>query len=276
MSVSVYIIAEAGSCHDGDFIKATNLVRAAKDSGADAVKFQYWSDPDRLAERRRVPDHYKRIYRTYRLPGAWLSDLWRYAGELGLDFMCTAYLPEDVAAVEPWVRHFKVASFEAEAGDLLRAHEPHLHTRPDRWLVISCGMGAKWEESLGVLDKVLLGRLGDRLKLLHCVSAYPAPAEALGLGSIRKYEYDGYSDHSEPSLTWTGALAVAAGAEVLEAHLRLHETDAENPDAPHAMVPAEFRSYVRHVRFAEACMGDGRHRMQPCEGMMATYKVVTK
>lgn len=273
-----YVIAEAGSCHDGEFQTAVGLVSAARDAGADAVKFQFWSDPDALADRRRVPQGYRDIYRRYRVHETWLADLAHHARARGIDFMCTAYLPQDVALLAPLVRHFKVASFENQAWDLLRAHEPFLAEDKaagrDRWLIVSQGMGYDWNACGLMGDSGLL----DQLRLLHCTSAYPAPVESLRLACIRDHEYgmdvDGFSDHSDPALTWTGALAVAAGATIVEAHLRLDDTDPENPDAPHAMNPGQFDCYVRHVRFAEACLGAVKgYAIHPVEEPMARYKV---
>lgn len=263
-----YVIAECGSCHDGALWKAIEMVQIAKGVGADAVKFQYWSDADLLADRRRVPDHYHLIYKRYAMPQRWLDPLADVAAKLGIDFMCTAYLPQDVEVVAPFVRHFKIASFEAADENFRDAHWAALRSGPnDRLLVISLGMGG---------GKVWQHNEGDRIgsvRYLHCVSAYPTPVEQMNLGRIRAGRLDGFSDHTMPHLTNTGALAVAAGAEIIEAHLAHPETSLANPDAPHAMDPEQFRRYVADIRQAEQAMGTGRVGMQPCETDMAAYKV---
>ncbi len=266
--MSVFVIAEAGSCHDGDFCKAQELVDIAQYAGADAVKFQFWSNPDRLADRRRVPEEYRAIYRRYRLHYRWLEWLSEQAAEITrglkpIEFMATTYLPEDVATVAPFVKRFKVASFEAEDPAFLRAHVPYLEHRQ---LIISCGMGARIGGGDGITTPA--SWLVD-IKRLHCVSAYPAPAAEMNLAALKRC--DGLSDHSRHP--WMGALAVAAGAEIIEAHLRLDDTDRENPDYATAFAPAEFAEYVRNVRFAEAAMGDGVKRLQPSEEPMAAYRV---
>lgn len=268
-----YVIAEAGSCHDGSLQKAQQLIKEAKDTGADAVKFQFYSDPERLADRRCVPATYREVYRKYQIPSDWLPALHERAGVCGIDFMCTAYLPEDVIAIAPHVRHFKIASFENDALDLLEAHRPHLRDDESskRFVLISLGLHgtsplARYRSSSQWYDFV------GRLKLLHCVSAYPAPAWALGLSRIRR-GLDGFSDHSDPDLTWTGALAVASGAEFVEAHLRLYETHPQNPDAPHAMTPQQFADYVQHIRFAETCLTTMPDAVERAEAAMAQYKV---
>jgi N,N'-diacetyllegionaminate synthase len=278
--MSTYVIAEIGSCHDGDLVNAMRLVDAAKAAGADAVKAQFWSDADKLADRRKVPKQYRELYQRYQVPQEWLTDIWRSCYEQQIDFMCTAYLPEDVAVVAPHVKHFKIASFEAEATDLLDAHLPFIDRdivdRRPRLVYVSMGMGASVDT---VVRHLAHGSRAQRVRFLLCTSSYPAPVETLNLRRFwpcRDWtEMDGLSDHSPPHHTWTGALAVAAGAEAIEAHLRLDATNPRNPDAPHAMTPPQFADYVRNIRFAEVCLSDGRETAFAAEAAMAAYRVTT-
>ena len=275
--MSVFVIAEAGSCHDGDLAQALALIEAARDAGADACKFQYWSDADTLANRRRVPPAYRAIYRRYRLPASWLQPLaaacaataTRTRGCRPIEFMCSTYVAGDIATVAPFVRRFKVASFEALDRDFLLAHGLFLRSKDD--LIISTGMMNQYEayEASG------FGRI------LHCISAYPAPIDSINLSALLHHddadglesipEFDGLSDHSRHPLV--GALATAAGAAIIEAHLRLDDTNPQNPDYATAFTPAEFAEYVSHIRFAEHCMGSGEKRLQDCEREMARFRV---
>lgn len=273
-----YVIAEAGSCHDGDLQMAKDLVAIARDAGCSAVKFQYWSNPNKLADRRKVPMFYRSIYRDYAIPAVWVPTLAEIAQRANMGFMCTAYLPEDVVFLAEWVAHFKIASFEAQAWDLIEAHVPFLKkdriAGRDRWLIMSRGMGA--DHVSGIPSDLL-----HTVKFLLCTSTYPAPVAELNLRRFHRSSaldedvLDGFSDHSDPSLIWTGALAVAAGAEIIEAHVRHPRTDKMNPDAAHAMTWPQLNDYVRHIRFAESALGDGRMRAQPSEGPMMAYKVRT-
>lgn len=260
------VIAEVGSTHDREYPKAHSLVSIARHCGADIVKFQFWSSAHRLADRRRVPVEYRDIYTRYAIPESWLFALKFRADADGIEFMCSTYLPEDVAVVAPFVKRFKIASFEAMDQAFASAHKPFIDAGTHQ-VIVSLGMGASASHWWGhpAVDR------------LHCVSAYPAPAEALNLSVLRGRgdvdDVEGFSDHSDPALTWTGALAVAAGASIVEAHLKLEETDPANPDAPHAMTPRQFTEYVRHIRFAETCLGDGVRQLQACEREMANYRV---
>lgn len=254
-----FIIAEAGSCHDNSYEKAMSLIDEAKHVGANACKFQYWSSAERLAARRHAKD-YLDVYRHYQLPKPWLGALANQCKALGIEFMATVYLPEDVATIAPFVKRFKVASFEAQDTTLLRDmasyHKP---------ILVSTGM-------LTERELTTLSRSSADVRILHCVSAYPSALEDLNLRAIRHSVGAGYSDHSRHPIA--GALAVACGAEVIEAHLRLDETSPKNPDFVAAMAPGAFATYVRNIRDAELMLGDSVKRVQAGEHTMLKYRVM--
>lgn len=269
-----YVIAEIGACHDGQKARMYEAIDEAKSAGASAIKFQWVSDAQKMAARRgrAAADGYADIYRRYlQWPIEWHADLLAHCAARGVDYLCTAYLPEDVAVVGEYVRHFKIASFEAEDAALWQAHGAWYAARPSsvQRVFVSHGMGAG--RPMTVSPPVSTSRITSLL----CVSAYPAPVASLNLCRLRDpFDYVvGLSDHTDPALTWTGALAVAAGAEVIEAHMRLDATSTENPDRPHAMSPSQFREYARHIVFAEDCFGRQGARMQSVEQLMARYRV---
>lgn len=275
--MSVYVIADIGACHDGNRGAMDLAIREALAVGVNALKFQWTSDPRRMAHRRgrAEQDGYAAIYDRYlKWPESWHRELAEECRSAGIDYMCTVFLPDDVAVVAPYVSRFKVASFEALDDAFIRAHVGF-----EKPILVSTGMLTD-----GQAHALQRGHTYP-LTLLHCVSAYPTPVAELNLGVFRPRDYgeqydadvfclyDGFSDHSDPTFTWTGALAVAAGAQVVEAHLRLDGTDPANPDFAHAMAPRQFADYVRHIRFAETCLGDGEKRLMPCEAAMAQYRV---
>lgn len=270
------VIAEIGSCHDGDLTKAKRLIDAAKKAGADVAKVQYWSSAERLAERRRAPD-YREIYAKYQVPREWLPILRAHADAVGIGFACTVYLPEDVWAVAEHADIIKVASFEANDPVLLVALRPALAA--GKRIIVSLGMNGSRTE---VGHWLVSGSLSANglVKCLHCVSSYPTPVEDAALGRLRQdsffrpqVAFDGYSDHTGQS--FVGALAVAAGAQIIEAHLKLYDTDRSNPDAgAHAHTPGMFASYVTNIRYAESALGEpSATGPQPCEAEMAKHRV---
>lgn len=246
------IIAEAGSCHDGVYEKAVGLIDVARDAGADVVKFQFWSDAKRLAERRNA-DKYLPIYEQYAMPASWLPRLHAETNRRGLEFMCTVYLPEDIPTVAPFVRRFKVASFEASDHTFVTAHLPF-----DKPILVSTGMSPQVVPLASV-------------QKLHCVSAYPTPLDEANLGVLFGDDYVGFSDHTH--CIYTGAFAVCAGASVIEVHIKDWATARDNPDAETALDPTMFAEYVRLVRLAERMLGDGHKHLMPCEVPMTRYQV---
>ena len=258
-----FVIAEAGGTHDLDMGKALRLISAAKQSGADAYKLQYWCDSKRLAERRNAPE-LADLYERCRIPTWWVAELSEVARATGLAFMCTTYLPEDIHVVAPWVDRFKIASFESQDLHFVRAHQSF-----EKETIVSTGLCD--EEAFWRLQDVTSVSRSWNLRFLHCVSAYPAPISALNLRAIGRYVLDGFSDHTTSLIT--GGLAVAAGAHILEKHLRLDDTDPANPDYDHSLPPMAFAEYVQNTRLAEAAMGDGRKTVAEAEAPWARYVV---
>jgi len=246
-----YVIGEAGACGDADLTKMLEQVDACAKADVDAVKFQWTSDATAMAKRRgrAVADGYDLIYRQYLMwDDDWHRHLHDRCVDLGVDYLCTVYLPKDVRVVAPYVSHFKVSSFEAKDTDL--HHAVLDQCEDEQRMMVSLGMCSDLEIDM------LRFSLADVqcIDYLHCISAYPAPFSAMNLSRIHRHRLDGYSDHTSPELPMTGALAVAAGARIIEAHMRLDTTDELNPDAPHAMTPAQLTDYVQRIRMTEGAM----------------------
>jgi N,N'-diacetyllegionaminate synthase len=292
--MNTFVIAEIGSCHDMDLAKARHLIDVAKIAGADAAKFQYWSSAERMTHRRKAGP-YLDIYRQYAMPVGWLSQLHAYCHARGIDFMCSSYLPEDVDVVAPFVQRFKIASFEANDAQHLVAHVKHLCafgvSAAQKQLYISMGMGAELEPVRRFLMQPLATTHSEpnpeTVRFLHCVSAYPAPLDQLNLKRLRwdwdrrqgynPVPFSGFSDHAPSELVWTGAVAVAAGASIIERHLRSGETNPSNPDYGHAMAPDDFMRYVKNIRDVETMLGLGSGGTQTgevaAETPMRAYRV---
>lgn len=259
------VIAEPGACHDGQLPIMLSMVHSAIAARADVFKPQFWSDADQLADRRRASPAYREIYRRYQMPFDWLATIHEACGDL-IRLACTVYLPKDAEVVAPWVDFLKVSSFEAMDPELLTAVA--MTGLP---VVVSTGMCT--DDDLAILRR-RLDRSGVVYQLLHCVSAYPAPLADCHLGTIRSSRLHGFSDHTDPAYLVSGAIAVGAGAGIIEAHMRSHDTDPSNPDAPHAMFPQEFAMYVAQVRQADRMMGSlTQKHPQASEAAMIQYRV---
>jgi sialic acid synthase SpsE len=252
-----FVIAEAGSSHDGVFDNMLACIKVAHRAGANAVKFQWHSDSDRLAARMNAPEA-RDTYARYAWPKEWLPMLSKDAHAKGLEFLCTVDLVEDIEVVAPYVDRFKIASWGATNVEFCQAH-----VKFQKPLIISTGC-CDINEFLPLPN--------PNAWVLHCVSAYPAPLEEANLGVIARYGLDGWSDHTANPLT--GALAVAAGARILEVHFRLDETEPTNPDYVVSLSPGGLRSYIWLARRAAEAMGDGIKRCMPSEERNRRHRYV--
>lgn len=252
-----FIIAEAGSCHEETLGRATQLIRTAAQMGADCCKFQFWSSPTRMRARRGIPEP-SGTYDTGSVREVWLPTLRDVCHKENILFGCSVYLPEDVATLSKYVDVWKVSSFEAKDRELTKLVSEARGERP--WF-LSTGMQ-------GVEDDALLPKGAI---YLHCVSAYPCPPEQANLGAIEPHE--GYSDHTRMVLT--GGFAVMAGADYLECHYRLDDTNINCPDYPVALTPAELGKYIYCARTAAAMRGDGDKKVMECEVENLKYRVIS-
>lgn len=263
-----FIIAEAGSSWvtpDGawDVSSAARLIDAAAACGANAVKFQWTSDGEKMASRRGLGPEAAAMYKKYLQWPEHLLEVFKVRAEgVGLEFMCTTYLIEDIATIAPLVKRFKVSAFEAGWDEFVEAHYEH-----ERPVIVSVNYGKDIEENFEECD-------GD-VSVLLCTSKYPTKIEDLHLSRLSPDEcrgmqgkyvhqfFHGLSDHT--TSTHTGMMAVSCGASIIEKHIRLSDTSVDNPDYGHSLccdsagTPEEsekppFRQYVELIRLAERAL----------------------
>lgn len=253
----VCVIAEIGVNHDGDVQKALMLTRVAKQAGADAVKLQFF-DPDLLLSKQAVLASYQKdqgatdVHAMLRLLQLELQSVLavrKLTRELGLGLIVTPFSLEHV----PVLGEFDV--------DAVKIASPDVVNLP--LLEACCALGKPMLVSTGTADLAEITPAADLLRpldqacLLHCVSSYPTPIEDAALGAIdvmrRAFGLPvGYSDHTQD--LHTGALAVAAGACVIEKHIT-HDIHAPGPDHAASMAPEGFVRYVQQIRDAQVMMG---------------------
>lgn len=261
------VIAEAGSNHNGDLDLAKQLIDAAADAGADAVKFQvfraeelYVEDSggvEYLADERSIYD----IIESMEIPYEWIPKLHRYCRENGVYFMATPFDERSAAELEDYVPAWKVASYTSSHHPFLR----HL-ARTDKPIIMSTG-AHELEEVRDSVD-VLKDAGAEELVLLQCVAAYPTPLEEINVKVIETLgqEFDvpaGLSDHTTDPVTAPSA-AVALGASVVEKHFTLDRT-MKGPDHQFALEPAELEEMVTAIRNVEAALGTGEKHVLEVE-----------
>jgi N-acetylneuraminate synthase len=260
-----FVIAEIGINHNGSIELAEQLIRAAKQAGCDAVKFQKRTidivyTPEELARPRESPfgttngdlkrglelgvDAYDRIDRLCReLNILWFASCW---DEPSVDFM-ERYEPPC----------YKIASACLTDRSLLQKHRSL--SRP---LFMSTGMSTFAE-----IDRVIEILGGDQLVLMHCISTYPADVDTLNLNLIpilsERYQRPiGYSGHEiglYPSL-----VAVALGACSLERHITLSRA-MFGSDQSASVEPSGIARLLKDLRQVPAMLGNGVRDVHPSE-----------
>ncbi len=235
--IAPYIIAEIGSNWQ-TLDQAVSSVSAAKQAGADAVKFQAF-DPlslygfyegDRLVGRM-----------VGELPPNWIPALKDKADACGIDFMCTAFSPELVKAVDPYVPVHKVASSDLSYPQLLEAV-----ARTGKPVLLSTGASTA-SEIAHALKTLTIYQSGE-VTLLYCVAAYPALHANLDVMHLMQETFGidvGFSDHT-PGTT-VPIEACRQGAMVLEKHVTAFP-ELDTPDRPHSLTMDEFKTMVDYIR----------------------------
>lgn len=254
-----YVIAEAGSNHNGDLDLALDLVDEAAAAGADAVKFQTFRK-ERLYAAQPGDDPYE-SFADLEMPYEWIPRLRDRCAERGVDFLSTPFDERSARELEPHVPAFKVASPTL-------SHHPLLETLAStgRPLIVSTGAHDMREVEAAV--DVLRDAGADELVLLHCVSAYPTPLDDINVRVVETLRdaFDvpvGLSDHTEDPRT-APAAAVALGGCVIEKHLTLDST-MEGPDHAMSVEPDGLATLVDAVRDTHRALGSPEKRVLDAE-----------
>lgn len=257
------VIAEIGINHDGCVQRGLRLVEAAAECGADGVKFQTFRadrlmkpSPARFAHQIEGGESAYGMFRRLELSWDDHGKLKSCADDQGILFLSTPFDEESADFLDSLgVPAFKIASSDINHLELLR----HV-ARKNKPILLSTGMSYLDEVADAV--QALENQNAHQILLLHCVSSYPAPQEALNLRAIQTMrDYFslpvGYSDHSQGILY--PVIAAVLGARVIEKHFTL-DRSAPGPDHRLSSDPEELRRLVRHLRTLDCALGDGRKR----------------
>lgn len=264
----VYVIAEAGVNHNGETELARQLIRAAKDAGADCVKFQTFSaeklvttNAQKASYQLKVTDPREsqlQMLKKLELDPAAYGALIEYCHELNIDFLSTPYNEEDITFLESLdVKAFKIAS-----GQIVEPAFLATVARTGRPVFLSTGMAtlAEVDDAVRCLRKSGSGEI----ILLQCTTNYPSHPEDANLRTIPVMAAAfntivGYSDHTSSDTACL--VAIGLGARVIEKHLTLDRT-MPGPDHSSSAEPGEFRRLVGMIREAELTLGNGQK--EPC------------
>lgn len=260
----VFIVAELSCNHLQKYDIAIKTIRSMKESGADAVKLQTYT-PDTITIdcgnkyfkiRQGTLWDGRTLYKLYQqayTPWEWQPKLKKIAEDIGLIFFSS---PFDCTAVdyleEMNVPAYKVPSFEITDTPLIE----YIASK-GKPVLISTGIADLDDIKEAIAACKRAGN--DRIALLKCTSAYPAPFEEMNLRAIpmlqRKFKTVlGISDHTLG--TSVSVASVVLGASIIERHFIL-DRKLGGPDSPFSLEPGEFKAMVKAVRQVEKAMGTG-------------------
>lgn len=259
---SPLIIAEVSANHGGSLERGIEIIHAAKEAGADAIKLQHYT-PETITVRSDHPDFQVKggtlwdgrqladLYAEAMTPWEWTEDLVATATGLGLMWLSTAFDPTAVDFLARFdMQAYKIASFEIVDLPLIR-----YAAQQGKPLIISTGMATLGEIDAAVGAAFSAG--APSVALLRCNSGYPALPKEMDLRAIPVMREIwqvpvGLSDHT---LGHTASIAaVALGACIIEKHVTLARSDG-GPDAAFSLEPQELAELVRSVREAHSTLG---------------------
>lgn len=252
-----FIIAEAGMNHNGSLAMALQLVEVAVKAGADAIKFQkrdlqHIYHPDLLDNPNSAEWAFQ--YMIPFLKAAELSEgdfltIQAYCQQQGIRFMCT---PWDKPSLD-MLEQMNLEAYKVASADLINYPLLEAIAATGKPMILSTGM-ADFEEIEGAV--AFLKARQVQFALLHCVSTYPAPFEALNLRFIEALKQFsvpvGYSAHERGIMI--PVVAVTLGACIIEKHITLDRT-LPGPDHAASLEPSGFEKMVRDIRHAEVALG---------------------
>ena len=270
----VFVIAEAGVNHNGDAVRALDMVSVARDCGADAVKYQTFV-ADRLVSRA-AP---KAAYQSRETGGGNQYDMIRplemsadlherlvaKCDEAGIEFMSTPFDEGSLdLLVGLGVRRLKIPS-----GEITNLPFIERFAACDLPIIVSTGMATldEIDDALAAIariraDKGFAAPMRDVATVLHCTSNYPAAMVDVNLRAMHTIACRtglpvGYSDHTLGSTVALGA--VALGATVIEKHFTLDRT-LPGPDHSASMEPGELAQMIATIRDLEVALGSAEKK----------------
>ena len=290
----VFIIAEAGINHNGDLALAYKLVDAAKEAGADAVKFQTFKAENVVSRRAGKAEYQEKttnseesqfeMIKKLELSFEDFKKIKKYCDKKGIIFLSTPFDYESVDFLENLVPLYKIGS-----GEITNLPFLEYVARKGKPIILSTGMSTlgEVEEAITTIinanpsffDTSHFSPLTSHLPpltLLHCVSNYPAKYEDVNLKAMLTLKEAfklpiGYSDHT--SGIEIAISSVALGAKVIEKHFTL-DRSLPGPDHKASLEPEELKAMIKAIRNVEKALGNGIKR--PAQGEIQVMRVARR
>ena len=258
--MSVYIIAEAGVNHNGSFALACKLVDAAKEAGADCIKFQTFKSENLVSRSAKKAEYQKMttgdssqqdMLKKLELSFDEFIQLKDYCEKVGICFLST---PFDLDSID-FLNSIDMPFWKIPSGEVTNLPYLLALAKTGKPVVMSTGM-CTLQEIRAAID-VLQANGTTEIKLLHCNTEYPTPFEDVNLKAMQTMRDEfhlevGYSDHTKG--IEVPIAAVALGATIIEKHFTL-DRNMEGPDHKASLEPQELAEMVCCIRNIEKALG---------------------
>ncbi|MCR5397708.1 MAG: N-acetylneuraminate synthase [Lachnospiraceae bacterium] len=280
MNQKVLIIAEAGVNHNNDLETALNLCDAAKESGADVIKFQTWITEKLITKNVQQAEYQIKntgvsesqfdMLKRLEFSQENFRKVRAYCDKIGLTFASTA---DDEESLD-FLINLGIPFIKVGSGDIGNVSFLRNIGAKQLPVILSTGMSSLADVDISI-QALQEGGATD-ITLLHCTTNYPCPYDQVNLRAMLTLKDAfhlpvGYSDHTIGDEV--AVAAVGLGAKVIEKHFTL-DCHMEGPDHIASTEPKAFRKMVEKIRHIEAALGDGVKT--PTSSERRISKVVTK
>ena len=267
----VFIIAEAGDNHNGNYDTALKLVDKAVEAGADCVKFQTFVTERVISKLAEKADYQKEstgtgesqyeMVKKLELSFEQFRQIKKYCEQKKIMFLST---PFDLESIE-FLQEIDIPFWKIPSGEItnLPYLEKIAHTGKD--IIMSTGM-CTMEEIQKAID-ILKKNGAGKITLLHCNTEYPTPYGDVNLRAMKTMADTfgvevRYSDHTKG--IEVPIAAVAMGAVVIEKHFTL-DKNMPGPDHKASLEPYELKQMVQSIRNIEKALGSSEKKPSASE-----------
>lgn len=258
----IFVIAEAGDNHNGNFELALRLVDKAVEAGADCVKFQTFITENVISKYAQKAEYQKEntdaaesqfeMVKKLELSFEQFRQIQEYCKKRGILFLST---PFDLDSVD-FLQEIDIPFWKIPSGEITNLPYLIKIAKTGKDIILSTGMSTM--EEIDKALKILRENGAGKITLLHCNTEYPTPYQDVNLKAMKTLGETfgvsvGYSDHTQG--IEVPIAAAALGAAVIEKHFTL-DKNMEGPDHKASLEPEELKRMITGIRNIEKSMGD--------------------
>ena len=256
----IFIIAEAGVNHNGSLNKAFELVKIAKQCGADAIKFQLFDMMEQISKNAPTAPYQKNqtnkknmleMAKSYELDWREHIKIKKFCDKTKIQYMASCF---DKKSVDFYLEKLKSDTIKIASSEIDNLRLLKYINKKSKNVILSTGMAnfKEIEKFIKILNKI------KKLTIMQCTSLYPTPNKEVNLKIIKKIKKKfnltvGLSDHTLSDIS--SLVSIGLGAKVIEKHFTINKK-MKGPDHSMSLNPKELKRFIKNIRIAEECMGN--------------------